>query len=78
MKAERNYFVNHVYPEIIEKCLDYCLDFNVIDMRWGVTDSATNEHSVSDLCLAEINSCKNASISTNFVVSILYCLHLCK
>ncbi|CAD5124090.1 DgyrCDS12393 [Dimorphilus gyrociliatus] len=71
MKAERNYFINNIYPELIEKCLESNLDFNVIDMRWGVTDSATNEHSVTDLCLGEVDACKNASISANFVVGFI-------
>lgn len=41
----------------------------VLDMRWGVTDETMNDHQVTDLCLREIDVCKQSSAGPYFVVS---------
>ena len=43
----------------------------VLDMRWGVTDETMNDHQVTDLCLREIDICKQTSVGPYFVVSSL-------
>ena len=37
-------------------------------MRWGVTDEMTNDHQTSELCMAEIERCKQVSVGPTFVV----------
>ena len=38
-------------------------------MRWGVTDEMLNDHQVTDLCLKEIENCRQVSCGPHFVVS---------
>ena len=42
----------------------------VVDMRWGVRDDATDAHMTTELCLREIKACQEISVGPNFVVSI--------
>ena len=58
------------YPELQKFCQELGLDFQVMDMRWGVTDDMMNDHQVSALCLREIATCKQVSCGPNFVVSL--------
>ena len=41
----------------------------VVDMRWGVRDEATDDHMTTTLCMQEIDNCQRLSIGPNFVVS---------
>ena len=69
MREERNWLAAKAYPQIKEFCNDELdMDFQVVDMRWGVSDDATNEHITEDLCLSEIAKCQRASFGPNFVV----------
>ena len=69
MRAERNMLQRDAYPKLKQFCSDLDLDFKLVDMRWGVTDDATNDHETERLCQAEIANCQRLSIGTNFVVS---------
>lgn len=69
MHAERNTLARHVYPLLKEYCAGLDLDFQVVDMRWGVTEDSQNDHSVENLCLREISNCQNMSLGPNFVVN---------
>ena len=42
--------------------------FQVVDMRWGVRDEATDDHMTTDLCIREIQNCQRLSMGPNFVV----------
>ncbi|KAJ8916564.1 hypothetical protein NQ315_000208 [Exocentrus adspersus] len=43
--------------------------FEVVDMRWGVRDEATDDHMTTELCMKEIQNCQRLSMGPNFVVS---------
>ena len=43
----------------------------IVDMRWGVPEQASDNHSTTDLCLHEIHKCQEVSVGPNFVVLIL-------
>lgn len=47
----------------------YDLDYQMVDMRWGVTDDSQNDHTVEKICLLEIGNCQKISLGPNFVVS---------
>ncbi|XP_045212692.2 uncharacterized protein LOC123563752 [Mercenaria mercenaria] len=68
MRAERNTLVREVYPYLREYCTSCGLDFQVVDMRWGVTEDSINDHSVEKLCLLEVANCQKTSVGPNFVV----------
>ena len=40
-------------------CFEPC---SVVDLRWGIRDHAVNDHSTTEICLAEIERCANRSI----------------
>ena len=46
--------------------------FQVVDMRWGVRDEATDDHMTTMLCMQEIDNCQRLSIGPNFVVSLSF------
>ena len=59
MLMERNTLMEFVYPRIKEYCRDrYGVEFQVVDMRWGVRDEMTNEHMTTELCMRELRSCQ--------------------
>ena len=69
-KPERNLLVREVYPRLQQSCASLGLDFQVVDLRWGITQEATNDHIVESLCLQEIDQCQRLSRGPNFVVSL--------
>jgi hypothetical protein len=46
--------------------------WQVVDMRWGVRDEATDDHMTTDLCLNEIDNCQRLSTGPNFCVRIQF------
>ena len=69
MRAERNILATEVYPYLRKFCSGLGLDFQVVDMRWGVTEDSQNDHSVEKLCLLEVENCQKTSRGPNFVVN---------
>lgn len=68
MSMERNCLMENVYPKIKEYCKEkYGLEFQVVDMRWGVRDEATDDHMTTQLCMNEIKNCQRLSVGPNFV-----------
>ena len=41
----------------------------VVDMRWGVREDASVEHTTTEVCLQEIVNCQQDSAGPYFVVS---------
>ena len=63
MLLERQTLMEHVYPRVKDYCRQrYGLDFQVVDMRWGVRDEMTNEHVTTELCMQELATCQQLSI----------------
>ena len=69
MRAERNTLARYVYPQLRDFCMKLNMDFQVVDMRWGVTEDSQNDHSVEELCLQEVKNCQKYSRGPNFIVS---------
>ena len=46
----------------------YFVCVQVVDMRWGVRDEATDDHMTTELCMKEIENCQRLSMGPNFVV----------
>ena len=66
---ERNSLMKHIYPKLKEFCREkHGLEFQVVDMRWGVRDEATDDHKTTELCMQEIDNCQRVSVGPNFVV----------
>ncbi|XP_045465419.1 NACHT and WD repeat domain-containing protein 2 [Harmonia axyridis] len=66
---ERNTLMAKCYPRIKDYCREkHGLEFQVVDMRWGVRDEATDDHMTTELCMKEIQNCQRLSMGPNFVV----------
>ena len=68
-KVERNALMERVYPELKEFCQQRGYEWQVVDMRWGVRDEATDDHMTSELCMRELANCQKYSTGPNFIVS---------
>lgn len=71
-QIERNALMVDTYPKIQEFCANLGLDFQVIDMHWGIPDESQLDYSMEELCLSEIKNCQNLSLGPNFVVNKSY------
>nr|XP_018912430.1 PREDICTED: NACHT and WD repeat domain-containing protein 2 isoform X2 [Bemisia tabaci] len=66
---ERNTLMAQCYPKLKDYCREkHGLEFQVVDMRWGVRDEATDDHMTTELCMREIQNCQRLSMGPNFVV----------
>ena len=61
--------MENIYPKIKDFCRERGLEFQVVDMRWGVRDESTDDHKTADLCMQEIDNCQRLSLGPNFVVN---------
>lgn len=52
-------------------CCAFVFCNQVVDMRWGVRDESTDDHSTLELCLKELKACQDLSTGPNFVVNRL-------
>ena len=58
----------HTMSVLVWHCSTNMLS-QIVDMRWGIRDEASNDHLTTKLCLSEIQACKDISIGPYFVVS---------
>ncbi|XP_060076678.1 uncharacterized protein LOC132556312 [Ylistrum balloti] len=68
MRAERNAIVREATPKLRDFCAEHDLDFQMVDMRWGVTDDCQNDHTVEKICSLEVENCQKISLGPNFVL----------
>ena len=69
--AERDYLIENIYPRLKDYCkAKHDLDFQSVDMRWGIPSDATEYHGTTELCLKEIRNCREYSLGPNFVTLI--------
>ena len=55
--AERNYWKLNLWPRIKELCEKRGLGFELVDLKWGVTDVMTFDHATNEVCMAEVARC---------------------
>jgi len=71
--VERDYLIANIYPKLTDYCKkQYNLEFQVLDMRWGIASDVTNTHMATSICLNEIDICQNLSIGPNFIVNCFF------
>ena len=68
--VERNTLMEQVYPKLKSFCQERGYDFQVVDMRWGIREEATDDHLMTELCMRELTTCQKLSTGPNFVVSM--------
>ncbi|XP_053558868.1 NACHT domain- and WD repeat-containing protein 1 [Bombina bombina] len=70
MVAERDAIIELAYPEVQKFCQKNGLEFELVDMRWGVSDYATVDHKTTELCLREIEHCQKTSMGPYFMALV--------
>lgn len=58
MDAERNYLLQHVFPRFRQECAQRNVGFTEIDLRWGITEQASQNGRTVEICLSEIDRCR--------------------
>ena len=67
-KEERNALMIRAYPELKLFCSSRGLDFQVLDLRWGIPDNTITDHRMEKICYKEIENCQRLSRGPNFIV----------
>jgi hypothetical protein len=65
---ERNVLQREVFPELRRRCEEREYRFQAIDLRWGVPLEAASDQRVMEICLSEIDHCREISPRPNFLV----------
>lgn len=66
-QVERNLLMTDVYPYLRLLCRRLGLTFDVVDLRWGIRNLATNNHETTEICQAEIRRCARNSLGPFFL-----------
>ena len=69
--TERNELMKNTFPLLRAYCQSNNLEFQVVDMRWGVRDENISYHQTSDICVQEIRNCQRLSLGPSFIVSLV-------
>ncbi|ESO12419.1 hypothetical protein HELRODRAFT_63361 [Helobdella robusta] len=68
MIQERNCLMENSYFKLKSYCLEkYRLEFQMIDLRWGLREESQDDHTIIEFCIKEIEKCKHLSIGPSFV-----------
>jgi hypothetical protein len=59
MDAERSHLVKTVFPRIRATCHERLVGFTEIDLRWGVTEEESRNGATVEICLKEIERCRD-------------------
>jgi hypothetical protein len=68
LEAERNHLHQHVYPGLRDLCAQHGARFQPIDLRWGVSREASLDQQAMNVCLEEIDRCREVTPRPNFLV----------
>lgn len=68
MHQERNTLQLQVFPRLREFCREQGIRFQAIDLRWGVSQEASQDQRTLMICLDEIRRCREVSPHFNFLV----------
>lgn len=58
MDEERDYLMKFIFPQIQQACLERGVGFTEIDLRWGITEDQSNDSLAAQICLQEIDRCR--------------------
>ena len=68
LKKERNVLQDEVFPKLENLCQSLNARFQAIDLRWGVREEAALDQRTMEICLAEIERCKQIQLKPNFII----------
>jgi hypothetical protein len=56
MQSERNYLVEKVFPALKKYCQERDVTLIELDLRWGISEEASKQGKVVEICLQEIEN----------------------
>ena len=65
---ERNKLMKETFPPLQRYCQSLGLELQIVDMRWGVRDESISYHQTSEVCLQEVELCKQISVGPSVVI----------
>ena len=68
LKSERNALQARVFPQLRDLAAKHGYRFQVIDLRWGVSEEASLDQQAMNICLDEVARCQKTSPRPNFIV----------
>ncbi len=68
LREERNALHRDVFPVLRQLAMAHGARFQVIDLRWGVTDNAAFDQRTVAICLEEIRRCQSNRLKPNFLI----------
>ena len=69
-QAEREALKRDVWPVLESRCRSHGAAFEVVDLRWGVSEADGLSHDTLRICLDEVAACRLLSPRPNFVMLI--------
>ena len=67
-ERERNELQRTVFPHLSDLCAERGARFQAIDLRWGVSREATQQHDTMRICLEEIDRCRAVTARPNLLI----------
>ncbi|CAF1186001.1 unnamed protein product, partial [Didymodactylos carnosus] len=67
MSDERDKIMHVIYPKLEKYCSSKGYILQIVDMRWGIFDSAANEQLTTDICLDEVKLARELSNGPFFI-----------
>ena len=68
MVAERDLLQREVFPKLRLHCQKRGLEFQPIDLRWGVSEEASRHNRTMRICLKELARCQEGRLKPNFLI----------
>jgi len=65
---ERNALQREVWPKLQKLCMRHGARFQAIDLRWGISEQASREQQIMQICSEEIRRCQEVTPRPNFIV----------
>ena len=68
MDVERRLIQTKIVPEMKAYCAKKGWQFEVVDLRWGVSFEAASHHKTMRICINELRHCQQLSPKPNFLI----------
>ena len=66
-EKERDALQEKVFLRLQKLCMDEGMQFQAVDLRWGVSAEDAHSQQTMDICMEELNRCKKLSPRPNFL-----------